>query len=1040
MKKANKIISLVLAVIMVFSVIPFTAAASAINTSTYNTVEKLIHMNSLPSLLDYLVNQINANKDSLITPVLRIVFLAMNNEQINGYIGTKEVTKLTGKEASKVLVKWLDTDILPPIQEKLNESGAIETINNDVPGLTVDIHSVQSTFNTLAQLDSGLVGLATNLLGDAKDLDVSSVKNVTVAGNEDGAVKAVIQFLKDNLSTVHKALNGNISLGIVDNFFDVNQYISFIGDLPKLIKSFLYKMINPDAAAGEFAEGKMGGDWETSPYAGYNADELLGAALIKAINGTDDVISKSDAAAVTQKSFYDLLGDYAEPVFNKFALEPLNEAISNLNNWLAEQTNADLKALFNSPIAPLDSSTFSTIFANAKTTGLLEQLNNILLAALQHIFKANVYSAVNLTAGGNENLNANLTKIARYALPILVKLEDMMGYTFPAEIKTADPAKLSLADMATYILKPFFDTWFKDSANYNKTVVNSAKSLPALAVLAVNYTATNKEWMNLDYTFANVTANDIKDIRDAKATDKVMATAAGMAIGALKSNAAKIHFTATVDGSNWKTAFNQIANWGLDFIVGLPALVRTHDLKNQNSYGPFYKLNVILNELIDFSFLNDVNDATFKLDLETLLKEGVLQNLYEFDVAGIIHIFEKNSKDGNVLGGVLNTSVIGIVNRILTALFEHSCGSHGSASKTIDDPAAPCTKQIKYNYDYCKVCGAYFSRTESSLNKTRATHVFGEKVTKNEKAKPTAKACNYKVVVTQTCLECGYIKTVSSSQPPHKFNSKGICTVCNTSKYTPGVASVSKTKFTYTGKVQKPTITAKTKAGKTIESKYYTVKWSNSSSKAVGTYTVTVTFKGDYTGTQKFTYTIVPAKVKGVKKASATTKSIKLSWTKATGAKYYEVYGSTDGKTFKKITTVSTTSASITKVNGKAIKAGKTYYFKVRALDSSKKLIGAYSDVLKTGTKTAAPKISKLTSTKAKTATVTWGKVTGAKSYTVYKSTDGKKWTKVASTTKTTYTLTKLTGGKKIYVKVLAVNNYKDSSAYSAVKYVKVKK
>ena len=46
-----------------------------------------------------LVDQINKNKDSLITPVLRIVFLAMNNEQINSYIGTKEVTKLTGKEA-----------------------------------------------------------------------------------------------------------------------------------------------------------------------------------------------------------------------------------------------------------------------------------------------------------------------------------------------------------------------------------------------------------------------------------------------------------------------------------------------------------------------------------------------------------------------------------------------------------------------------------------------------------------------------------------------------------------------------------------------------------------------------------------------------------------------------------------------------------------------------------------------------------------------------------------------------------------------------
>ena len=112
----------------------------------------------------------------------------------------------------------------------------------------------------------------------------------------------------------------------------------------------------------------------------------------------------------------------------------------------------------------------------------------------------------------------------------------------------------------------------------------------------------------------------------------------------------------------------------------------------------------------------------------------------------------------------------------------------------------------------------------------------------------------------------------------------------------------------------------------------------------------------------------------------------------------------------------------------------------MRALDSTKKLIGAYSAVLKTGTKTAAPKITKLTSAKSNTATLTWGKVTGAKSYVVYKSADNKTWVKAGTATGTSFTLTKLTGGKRIWVKVLAVNAYKANSAYSAVKYVTVKK
>ena len=339
----------------------------------------------------------------------------------------------------------------------------------------------------------------------------------------------------------------------------------------------------------------------------------------------------------------------------------------------------------------------------------------------------------------------------------------------------------------------------------------------------------------------------------------------------------------------------------------------------------------------------------------------------------------------------------------------------------IDDigAQATCTEDGNKPFSYCSRCGKYFMDSEGE------NEIEGKPVIK-------AKGHDYKdIVIKATPTKDGKIVPT--------------CSVCGATKAATKIAkaskiSISKTKFVYNGKVQKPALTVKDSAGKVIASKYYTVKWSNAKSKAVGKYTVTVTFKGNYSGTKTLTYTIVPKQVTGVKNAAPATKSIKLSWTKVTGAKYYEVYGSTDGKTFKKITTVSTTGAKITKVNGKALAAGKTYYFKVRAMDSTQKLIGEYSKVLKTGTLTAAPKITKLTSAKSKTVTVTWGKVTGAKSYVVYKSTDGKKWTKVASTTKTTCTLTKLTGGKPIYVKVLAVNAYKANSDYSAVKSVTVKK
>lgn len=98
---------------------------------------------------------------------------------------------------------------------------------------------------------------------------------------------------------------------------------------------------------------------------------------------------------------------------------------------------------------------------------------------------------------------------------------------------------------------------------------------------------------------------------------------------------------------------------------------------------------------------------------------------------------------------------------------------------------------------------------------------------------------------------------------------------------------LSATNFTYNGKVQKPVI--KTIAGKTlVKGKDYTIKWSNSSSKKAGTYTIHITGKGNYTGTTKATYKIVKAsnslKVMGktveVKCSSLKKKARTLSVTK----------------------------------------------------------------------------------------------------------------------------------------------------------------
>lgn len=145
---------------------------------------------------------------------------------------------------------------------------------------------------------------------------------------------------------------------------------------------------------------------------------------------------------------------------------------------------------------------------------------------------------------------------------------------------------------------------------------------------------------------------------------------------------------------------------------------------------------------------------------------------------------------------------------------------------------------------------------------------------------------------------------------------------------------LSKTSYTYNGKTQKPKVVVKNSKGKALtEGKDYTVKYPKGM-KNPGTYTVTVTFKGNYSGKKTLTFTIAPKaptlKVKaGAKKAT-------LSWNKQTGSSGYVVYIATskNGK-YKKLATVK--GGSKTSYTAAKLTKGKTVYFKVVSYTASGK-------------------------------------------------------------------------------------------------------
>lgn len=186
--------------------------------------------------------------------------------------------------------------------------------------------------------------------------------------------------------------------------------------------------------------------------------------------------------------------------------------------------------------------------------------------------------------------------------------------------------------------------------------------------------------------------------------------------------------------------------------------------------------------------------------------------------------------------------------------------------------------------------------------------------------------------ITKTCTECA------------KQTTETIYAVKN--------IKLSQTSYTYNGKSQKPSVTVKDRKGKALKNKTdYTVTYPKNM-KNVGNYTVTIKLKGNYKGTVKKTFQIIP-KGTTISKITPKKKGFALKWNKqAVQTTGYEVAYSTNKDFTKKATgTITVGKSKTVSKSVSKLKAKKKYYVKIRTYKAvkingkAKKLYSAWSKI-----------------------------------------------------------------------------------------------
>ena len=758
MKTSKKIISVILAVIMVIGTAS-TAFAGAIDTT--KSVDKLIEQENIANVAEYLLKSINNRKDDITGTVLRLAFLFLKNEDLNAFIAGIDVTQLSDEKNAEILVNWLNK-VLQDNTKAITEAkwyglakAACLFLN-----IKLDLSDIDGAIRTLHDAcekcaNPGLIGVAIDF-ADLGKLNGKALKDVSVKNKGNlGVVKDLINWVSDNTYVIKRLIMSQLNAGSLNDTIKIN-------DINAKVKEFIGKDVILDKMYRLVYGGAKDGDFATSMYKDYTADQLLAAGFIKMMKCIDatnpaNKIEKSECDEALSMSVYRLIAKYG-PVFlenykfkkdGKTIIEKLNSVFKGLIDALMkeEAVDAETKARFD--FKEFTNADFNAIFENLENDGILNQFNNICCLVAKKILSAAAYNELGLTTGGNEYLNENLTKICRYTLPAIAKVGTIGGINFTAF--NADAVKnMSLAEMGAAVLKLFFPTWFKENIATATDAVNNAKTIDQLAVIAAKLALTTEKWMkwageNTLKEPAKVNLNTVSSMNSAACKEAILKMGAEVAAIALDHNSKSTHFTLDENREGWTyvTYLNTIVNWGVNFIKGIPAVLSCEKFYDDTT-NPFYKINVALNELVNFSFV-DAGDATFKLDIETLLFDKLLGNLFNMDLAGVFNTFKKNDKKDNILNGTIVSGVVSVLDKALTAMFEHNC----TVTKTIVKKALGNCVYQDYSYSYCAANGHYTAAPKETGNEY-TKHEFGNWIT----IKPGVCGATEKGLKRRTCSVC----------------------------------------------------------------------------------------------------------------------------------------------------------------------------------------------------------------------------------------------------------------------------------------------
>ncbi|MCR4616245.1 MAG: FIVAR domain-containing protein [Clostridiales bacterium] len=494
---------------------------------------------------------------------------------------------------------------------------------------TLDFSSIDKAFDSIKGV-WGVASSVVSMMGDIQNLNVSAVagdgapRRAGATSTDLDVIKALVKFLKDNSGIIKKAAvkkgaPGALSLGLLDGFVDFDL------DIPNMIKGIVYKLAYDQKAPkvvnetmdqmvqviiDKYLVGEL--DPDTGEYTGF-LPELAGAVNIET------------------STFYDLLDKAFRLLFNDRVNKLLD---TNVRSWVKRCVRDDpsLGLLINTDyvVPTIDFNTWG----NGET--IFDHFNDV----LGDFFMALAKPSLGLTwdyTRGNDGLFDNLVHAAKKVFGetggafFLDYIEVIDPATFP---DTAEGDEQFLAYVARSLINAFMD------------YINVPDDMDTLVEVA-NYTLRELAGDYIPSQYSVYADMDLTDL------DTAFEIGADFAIYFLSQTIdLELDYEDNIYEFDFDETLNAIVNWGVKYYGGLVA---------SSSGTGWARLNSIFFQVFNSSWLPNKANGSARNDLESIIKDDIIGNLFNLDLKGILDLFQKNPT------GELNQTV----RYILISLFKN---------------------------------------------------------------------------------------------------------------------------------------------------------------------------------------------------------------------------------------------------------------------------------------------------------------------------------------------------------------------------------